>query len=83
VALKRRSSTVLQAVLRLLDYSLVNIKSDVKGNGQECPFHTGKVKARSTSRAAGGGARCTRAGGRRMVCCAVEEGCRGDFEGHS
>ena len=50
MALKRRSSTVLQAVLRLLDYSLVNIKSDVKGNGQECPFHTGKVNVKGSGR---------------------------------
>ena len=43
-ALKRRSSKLLRAVLRLLDYSLINVKNNVKGNGQECPFHTGKVE---------------------------------------
>ena len=26
------------------------VKSNVKGNGRECPFHTGKSKATSTSR---------------------------------
>jgi len=55
VALKRRSSTVLRAVLRLLDYSLINIKSDVKGNGQECPFHTGKVKGKVNVKGSGRG----------------------------
>jgi hypothetical protein len=30
--------------LRLLAHSLINVKSSVKGNGQEYPFHTCNVK---------------------------------------
>ncbi len=47
-ALKRRSSTVPHR--SVLAASKINVKVNVKGIGQECPIHTGKILTRMSTK---------------------------------